>query len=57
MSKQATLGENVQKETFKALALQVPGGHFLIFDIHNISAGARVTIKQKADLIQIGSSN
>ena len=31
MSKQATLGENVQKETFKALALQVPGGHFLIF--------------------------
>ena len=30
MSKQ-TLGEQFQKQTFEALALQVPGGHFLIF--------------------------
>ena len=26
-----SLGETFQKETFEALALQVPGGHFLIF--------------------------
>ena len=25
------LGETFQKQTFAALALQVPGGHFLIF--------------------------
>ena len=31
MSKQVTLGEQFRKQTFEALALQVPGGHFLIF--------------------------
>ena len=31
MSKQVTLGEHFQKQTFEAIALQVPGGHFLIF--------------------------
>ena len=31
MSKQVTLGEQFQKHTFEALALQVLGGHFLIF--------------------------
>ena len=34
MSKQVTLGEQFQKQTFEALALQVPGGHFLIFCIN-----------------------
>ena len=34
MSKQVTLGEQFQKQTFEALALQVPGGHFLIFKKH-----------------------
>ena len=31
MSKQVTLGEQFKMQTFEALALQVPGGHFLIF--------------------------
>ena len=37
MSKYVTLGEQFQKQTFEALALQVPGGHCLIFatvDLH-----------------------
>ena len=30
-----SLGETFQKETFEAWALQVPGGHFLIFRVMN----------------------
>ena len=35
MSKQVTLGEQFQKQTFEALALQGPGGHFLIFHLQD----------------------
>ena len=33
MSKHVTLVEQFQKQTFEALALRVPGGHFLIFQL------------------------
>ena len=50
MSKHVTLGEQFQKQTFEALALQVPGGHFLIFTSSSQNS------KNVANLITVGDA-